>query len=43
MKDLYWLGVLELCDLCGDYWPMSWITFTGKQFLCGACICEVEL
>ena len=31
------IGVLETCDCCGDEYPMSWIIFTGSQFLCYAC------
>lgn len=34
---LVWIGVPERCDKCKDEYPMSWITFNGKQFLCVAC------
>lgn len=35
--EIVWIGVDETCDLCGDIYPMSWIRFTGTQFLCMAC------
>jgi hypothetical protein len=35
--DIIWVGVLETCDCCHDVFPMSWIIYTGKQFLCYAC------
>lgn len=35
-----WIGVLETCDLCGDEYPMSWIRYTGRQFLCASCDAE---
>jgi hypothetical protein len=35
--DIQWIGTLETCDLCGDEFPMSWVRFTGRQFLCAAC------
>lgn len=38
--ELHWIGVLETCDLCGDEYPMSWIIYTGVQFLCAACVTE---
>ena len=34
---LVWIGVPERCDRCKGEYPMSWITFNGKQFLCAAC------
>lgn len=37
MSDVEWVGVLEECDLCHEFYPMSWIIFTGVQFLCYAC------
>lgn len=40
--DLYWIGTLETCDLCGDEYPMSWIEFNGVQFLCLKCRCEYK-
>ena len=30
-------GFLETCDLCHDEYPLSYIIFTGKQFLCFKC------
>lgn len=27
----------DKCDLCGDIFHLSDLTFTGKQFLCGKC------
>lgn len=36
-EGLEWIGVLEECDCCHDEYPMSWIIYTGKQFLCYAC------
>ena len=36
-KHLVWVGSLEECDLCHIEYPMSWMVFTGKQFLCYAC------
>ena len=36
-NDLIWVGSLEDCDLCHDILPMSWIVFTGSQFLCYSC------
>jgi hypothetical protein len=39
--DIQWIGTLETCDLCGDEFPMSWVRFTGRQFLCAACDGEV--
>ena len=36
-KHLVWMGSLEECDLCHIEYPMSWIIFGGKQFLCYAC------
>jgi hypothetical protein len=36
-KHLVWMGSLEECDLCHTEYPMSWIIFSGKQFLCYAC------
>jgi len=38
--ELVWMGSLEECDLCHDIYPMAWIVFTGRQFLCVACDCE---
>lgn len=38
--DLVWMGSLEECDLCHDIYPVAWIVFTGRQFLCMACDCE---
>lgn len=35
--DLYWAGSLEECDLCHDQFPMCWIIYTGRQYLCHAC------
>lgn len=32
-----WIGTLETCDLCGYEYPLSWIIFTGRQFLCFRC------
>ena len=43
MSELVWMGSLETCDLCGDIYPMSWITFTGRQFLCAACVGEDQV
>jgi len=40
MPDLVWMGSLEECDMCHDIYPMVWIVFTGRQFLCMACDCE---
>lgn len=34
---LVWIGVPERCDKCKEIYPMSWITFNGKQFICVAC------
>ena len=42
MSGLDFVGVLETCDLCGDEYPMSWIIYTGKQFLCYACAFQKE-
>ena len=36
--DIQWIGVLEECDLCHDTYPMAWIIYTGKQFLCQSCL-----
>lgn len=35
--ELHWI---ETCDLCGDEYPMSWIIYTGAQFLCAACVTD---
>jgi formylmethanofuran dehydrogenase subunit E len=29
--------VLEVCDLCGDQFPISDLTWTGQQMLCKKC------
>lgn len=35
-----WIGVPEECDCCHEEYPMIWIEFTGRQFLCLACRTE---
>jgi len=35
--NIEWLGNLEQCDLCHDDYPMAWIQYSGKQFLCFSC------
>lgn len=32
------MSLIEECDCCHDTRPLSWIQFTGAQFLCGRCI-----
>ena len=37
-----WIGNPEKCDCCQESYPMSWIIFDGKRFLCTACNYEVK-
>ena len=36
-KGLIWVGSIEKCDECHCKYPMCWIIFDGKRFLCFAC------
>ena len=36
-RKLIWVGVPEKCDCCGETYPMCWITFDGKRYLCTSC------
>lgn len=40
--EIYWIGSFEECDLCHEIYPMAWIEFNGRQFLCLACRSEYE-
>ena len=39
---LTWIGVPEKCDCCQVSYPMAWIKFDGKRFLCISCDYEVN-
>ena len=38
--DYYWEGSKEICNKCKESYPMVWIIFDGKEFLCYSCFYE---
>jgi len=42
-RGLLWIGVPEQCDRCKEIWPMAWVAFDGKHFLCTACDWDVTV
>lgn len=41
-QGLRWVGSLEVCDGCGEEYPMCWIELTDGRLLCAACLAEME-